>query len=129
MIDTVLNAISWVAIGLGSFFVVTGAVGLLRMPDVYTRMHAASVIDTMGAGLLIFGLIVQAGFTLVTLKLFFILALLFFTGPVAAHALAQAALHEKIDPMLDHDRRGHTASHVSHAGAEDGVDDTVDHQD
>ncbi len=114
----VVDALSWVAIALGSFFVVTGAVGLIRMPDVYTRMHAASVIDTMGAGLIILGLILQAGFTLVTLKLLFILALFFFTGPVAAHALAQAALHEEIEPKLDHDRRAYSG-HAADRGAAD----------
>lgn len=96
---------SWILIVLGSFFIVTGATGMLRMPDLYTRMHAASVIDTLGAALLIAGLILQAGFTLVTAKLLFVLLLFFFTGPVAAHALAQAALHARVEPVLDEDRR------------------------
>ncbi|MBU2583409.1 MAG: monovalent cation/H(+) antiporter subunit G [Alphaproteobacteria bacterium] len=97
---------SWVLIALGSFFLVAGALGMLRMPDVYTRMHAASVIDTLGATLLVFGLMIQAGLTLVALKLVFVLALLFFFGPVASHALAQAALHADIEPILAEDRRG-----------------------
>ena len=75
------------------------------MPDLYTRMHAASVTDTLGAGLLIGGLMLQAGLTLVTLKLLFLLALFFFTGPVVTHALAQAALHEGVEPVLHEDRR------------------------
>jgi multicomponent Na+:H+ antiporter subunit G len=66
---------------------------------------AASVIETLGAGLLIAGLMLQAGFTLISLKLFFIFVLFFFTGPVATHALAQAALGEDIKPQLDEDRR------------------------
>jgi multicomponent Na+:H+ antiporter subunit G len=97
---------SWVLIVLGSIFTVIGALGLVRMPDVFTRMHAASVTDTLGAGLLIFGMMLQAGLGLVTLKLVFILALFFFTAPVVTHALAQAALHEKVTPMLAEDRRG-----------------------
>jgi multicomponent Na+:H+ antiporter subunit G len=101
----VLNAFSWVLILAGSAFVVLGAVGLVRMPDIYTRMHAASVTDTLGAGLLIGGLMLQAGLSLVTLKLLFLLALFFFTGPVVTHALAQAALHEGVEPMLHEDRR------------------------
>lgn len=105
MISLLLDILSGVLIIAGSAFIVIGAVGLVRMPDLYTRMHAASVIDTLGAGLLISGLMLQAGFTLVTLKLFFIFALFFFTGPVAAHALAQAALGEDIKPQLDEDRR------------------------
>ncbi len=90
---------------LGSFFTVVGALGLVRMPDVFTRMHAASVTDTLGVGLLIAGMMLQAGFSLVTLKLVFLLALFFFTGPVVTHALAQACLHERVEPLLTEDRR------------------------
>lgn len=100
-----LGWLSGAMILAGSVFVVIGAVGLVRMPDLYTRMHAGSVADTLGAGLLIGGLMLHAGFSLVTLKLLFLLALFFFTGPVASHALAQAALHEGVDPLLHEDRR------------------------
>jgi len=96
---------SWLFIVLGSFFILVGSIGLLRMPDVFTRMHAASVSDTLGAGFLILGLMLQAGLSLITLKLVFILGLLFMTGPVAAHALAQAALHAGAKPILHDDRR------------------------
>ena len=97
---------SWALILLGSFFTIVGAFGLVRMPEIFTRMHAASVIDTLGVGFLILGLGLQAGFSLVALKLFFLLALFFFTGPVVTHALAQACLHENLRPMLAEDRRG-----------------------
>jgi multicomponent Na+:H+ antiporter subunit G len=99
-----LDVLSWALILAGSLFTVAGALGLVRMPDVYTRMHAASVIDTLGAGLLFAGLMLQAGFGMVSLKLLFILAIFFFTGPVATHALAQAALHAGIKPRLSQDR-------------------------
>jgi multicomponent Na+:H+ antiporter subunit G len=105
MLGIVTDLLSWAFILAGSAFVVVGAVGLVRLPDVYTRMHAASVTDTIGAGLLVIGLMIQAGLSLVTLKLLFLLALFFFTGPVATHALAQAALHEGIKPLLHEDRR------------------------
>jgi multicomponent Na+:H+ antiporter subunit G len=101
-----VDLLSWVLILLGSFFTIVGGIGLLRMPEVFTRMHAASVTDTLGAGFLLVGLMMQAGFSLVTLKLAFVLGLIFFLGPVVTHALAQAALHEKIEPMLAEDRRG-----------------------
>jgi multicomponent Na+:H+ antiporter subunit G len=97
---------SWVLVLLGSFFTVVGAVGMVRMPEIFTRMHAASVIDTLGVGLLIAGLVLQAGFTLVTLKLIFVLGLFLITGPVITHALAQACLREGVEPMLTEDRRG-----------------------
>jgi multicomponent Na+:H+ antiporter subunit G len=97
---------SWVLLLLGSFFTVAGAFGLVRMPDVFTRIHAASVTDTLGVGLLLLGMCLQSGFSLVTIKLLFLLALFFFTGPVVAHALSQACLHENIKPVLTEDRRG-----------------------
>jgi multicomponent Na+:H+ antiporter subunit G len=106
VLDTLANLVSWVLILAGSFFTVVGAIGLLRMPDVYTRMHAASVTDTLGAGFLLAGLMVQAGVGLVTLKLLFILTLFFFLGPVATHAVARAALHAGISPHLAEDRTG-----------------------
>ena len=96
---------SWTLILLGSFFTVVGAFGLVRMPEVFTRMHAASVTDTLGVGFLIFGMSLQAGLSLVTVKLLFLLALFFFTAPVVTHALAQACLHEGIKPLLAEDRR------------------------
>jgi multicomponent Na+:H+ antiporter subunit G len=104
VIDALANLVSWVLILAGSFFTVVGAVGLVRMPDVYTRMHAASVTDTLGASFLLAGLMVQAGLGLIMLKLLFILVLFFFIGPVATHALAQAALHAGISPQLAEDR-------------------------
>jgi multicomponent Na+:H+ antiporter subunit G len=111
-----VDILSWVLIVLGSFFTVVGGIGLVRMPDVYTRMHAASVTDTLGAGFLILGMMLQAGLGLVTLKLAFILGLFFFFAPVVTHALAQAALHEKVEPRLSEDRRGAAAADGGHDG-------------
>lgn len=101
----IVEIASWAFILLGSFFTVVGALGLVRMPDVFTRMHAVSVIDTLGIGLLTLGMAMQAGLSLVTLKLFFLLALVFFTWPVVTHALAQACLHSGVEPQLAEDRR------------------------
>ncbi len=101
----VIEVASWALILLGSFFTVVGAVGLVRMPEVFTRMHAASVTDTLGVGFLILGMVLQAGFTLTALKLAFLLALFFFTGPAVTHAIAQASLHEDVKPLLTEDRR------------------------
>lgn len=85
-------------IAVGAFFYLVGAIGIYRMPDVFTRMHAASVSETLGVGLLLIGMMFLAGLTLVTLKLAIILGIIFFTSPMATHALAQAALHEGIKP-------------------------------
>jgi multicomponent Na+:H+ antiporter subunit G len=108
----IVESASWVLILLGSFFTLVGAFGLVRMPEVFTRMHAASVTDTLGLGFLILGMCLQAGLGLVTLKLVFLLALFFFTGPVVTHALARACLHEGIKPMLAEDRRSAARPHL-----------------
>lgn len=102
----IVEVLSWILIASGSAFVVIGAIGMVRMPDLFTRMQAASLIDTVGAGLLLFGFMLQAGFGLVTLKLVVMLALFFFIGPMVSHALAQAALHDGVKPILAEDRRG-----------------------
>lgn len=94
----VLDVLSWGLMLAGTAFCVIGAVGLLRMPDFFTRMHAASVADTLGAGLLLAGLMLQAGFTLVMVKLVAIGLLIFFTSPTATHALAKAAIARGIGP-------------------------------
>jgi multicomponent Na+:H+ antiporter subunit G len=107
-----VDILSWALILLGSFFVVAGALGLVRMPNLFTRMHAVSVIDTTGVGFLVLGMMLQAGLGLVTLKLLFILVLFFFAGPVVTHALAQAALHEKIDPEAAKRHRDATAEPI-----------------
>lgn len=87
-----------IVIATGAFFYLVGAIGIYRMPDVYTRMHAASVSETLGVGLLIIGMMILGGLTLVTVKLAIILGIVLFTSPIATHALAQAALQEGIKP-------------------------------
>ena len=86
-----IEVVSAVCLLAGGFFAVVGALGLLRMPDVYTRMHAASVAETLGAGLLLLGLLLQAGFTLNAMKLLMLGLLIFFASPAATHALGRAA--------------------------------------
>ncbi|MBB4284421.1 monovalent cation/H(+) antiporter subunit G [Roseospira goensis] len=89
-----LEILSWACIVVGGAFCLLSGIGLMRMPDVFTRMHAASLGDTLGAGLIILGLVFQAGLgaDLVGVKLLLILVFLLFTAPVATHALSKAAL-------------------------------------
>ncbi|MGI9386089.1 MAG: monovalent cation/H(+) antiporter subunit G [Methyloligellaceae bacterium] len=101
--DAALQWLSWVLIAGGSFVIVVGALGLIRMPDVFTRMHAAGMIDTMGATLLLAGMALTSGFSLVTFKLGVLWLLFFFTSPVAGHALARAALYAGVRPYLAKD--------------------------
>ena len=95
-----IDALSGIFLVAGSLFCVVGAVGLIRMPDFYTRMHAASVIETLGAGLILLGLLLQAGLTLVAVKLLIIGMLIFFASPTATHALARAAMVRGLQPLL-----------------------------
>lgn len=90
--DIVLDVASWLLLSLGGVFVFIGGVGVLRMPDLYTRMHAASLTDTMGSVLIIGGVMLQAGVSFAAVKLAAILIFLLFTGPTATNALASAAI-------------------------------------
>ena len=95
------DIVSWVLIAGGSVLALIGAVGIIRLPDVFARMHAGGMIDTMGAGMILAGLAVQSGFSIVTVKLFLIIAFLFFTTPTSTHALARAALAGGLEPLVD----------------------------
>ena len=98
MIDLILEVLSWISILGGLFFMIVGTIGVGRMPDVYTRLHAAGMTDTMGAGLLLLGMCFQAGLTLVLVRLILIYAFLLFTSPISTHALASAALSGGLEP-------------------------------
>ena len=98
--SAVLDILGWGALCLGGFFCVVGALGLNRMPDVFTRMHATSVSDTMGVGLLVVGMLSQTDDWMVAARLVIILIVLWVTGAVASHALARAALHDGKKPLL-----------------------------
>jgi len=101
MMDLVLDLLSWVCLLAGAAFLLIGAIGVLRFPDFYTRLHAVSVCDTLGAGLVLAGLMLQGGLSLVTVKLLLMFCFMMFTGPTAVHALAQAALLGKLKPLVD----------------------------
>ena len=87
-----LDIASWLLLSLGGVFVFIGGLGALRMPDLYTRMHAASITDSMGPVLIITGIMLQAGLSLASIKLAAILLFLLVTSPTASNALASAAL-------------------------------------
>lgn len=110
MIGIVVDLVSWALILGGSAFAIIGGVGMIRLPDVYTRMHGASLTDTLGAGLIVAGLAVQAGFTLVTVKLILIMIFLIFTSPTSTYALANAAFTRGLQPMLDKKEGGSSKS-------------------
>lgn len=97
--DQVLDILSWAFLLTGSFFVITGGIGLLRLPDFYSRIHAAGLTDTIGSWFILIGLILQAGWNLVAVKLILILIFLILTSPLASHALAKAAFLRGLKPL------------------------------
>ena len=101
MMATVLDVLSWICLLGGAVFLLVGAIGLLRFPDFYTRLHAVSVCDTLGAGLVLIGLMLQGGLSLVTVKLLLIFYFMLFSGPTAVHALAEAAFQGKLKPLVE----------------------------
>jgi multicomponent Na+:H+ antiporter subunit G len=94
---------SGVCLGLGAALCVIGGIGILRLPDLYTRTHAATITDTLGAGLLLIGLMFLSGLSLVTVKLVLVLAFMWITGPTASHALVHAAHVHGLDPEVIED--------------------------
>jgi multicomponent Na+:H+ antiporter subunit G len=99
-LQLVIDAASWACLVAGGLFSVVGTLGLIRLPDFFTRMHGASVTDTLGAGLILLGLVLQAGLTLVAVKLGFLAIFIFFASPAATHALVKAALARGVKPLL-----------------------------
>ena len=98
--ELIINVLSWTFMISGSIFMLIGAIGTVRFPDFWTRLHAVSVTDTGGVLLLSAGMMMQAGFTLVTAKLFFSGVFLFITGPTATDAIANAALVSGFFPKV-----------------------------
>jgi multicomponent Na+:H+ antiporter subunit G len=116
-LETVRLVASYAVLAIGLAFVLVGAVGVVRFPDFYTRLHAAGVTDTLGAELVLLGLIIQADSLLTAAKLALIGLFLFLTSPTATHAVANAAYTAGVEPLLG--RVGARGKHKS-ADAGDG---------
>ncbi len=94
----VFTILSDVCLVIGAVFCLIGALGLLRLPGFYTRLHAAGMIDTTGAGFLVLGFMIKAGLSLITVKLMFLLLFLLIASPTATHALAKTAWRNHHEP-------------------------------
>ena len=108
-----IEILSWISILGGAFFLFVGSLGMIRLQDFWSRLHAASIIDSAGAGLLLFGMMLQTGFALITVKLVIIVVFLFLTGPTASHAVANAAFvsgSQPSDIVEDASARDNSAS-------------------
>ncbi len=101
MIDGFVDALSWIFLCLGGAFVLIGGIGALRLPNFFTRLHAASLTETMATILIFAGMILQAGFTLAAAKLVAIMVFLLLTAPTASYALANAALQSGMRPEAE----------------------------
>ncbi len=84
----------------GGVLCLIGTVGVLRFPDIYTRLHAASITDTSGAALVLIGMMLVSPGWLVISKLFAICVFIFLTSPTASHALANAAHTAGVQPII-----------------------------
>ncbi len=90
--------LSWFCLIIGAFFLITGTLGIVRLPDVFSRMHGAGMVDTLGIMLMLIGLMFQAEEWIVVAKLGLILMFIFFTSPTTTFALARAAINGGINP-------------------------------
>ncbi|HYW75735.1 MAG TPA: monovalent cation/H(+) antiporter subunit G [Gammaproteobacteria bacterium] len=95
---TPIDLLSLPLIALGAFFFFAGTVGLLRFPDVYTRLHALTKADNLGLGLIVMGLAVHAESWFVAGELFLIWTLVLVSGASVAHLVAHSALEKGIRP-------------------------------
>ena len=102
-LESITNIASWVCLIAGSLLCIIGGIGLLRLPDFFSRTHGAGITDTLGAALVLIGLMFQAGLTLVTVKLVMILVILWLTSPTSTHAIAKAAILSGLKPLLKGD--------------------------
>ena len=101
MLAGMVTVLSSVCLLLGAFLIISGAVGVLRFPDFFTRMHAAGVTETLATTLILLGLMLLAGWSIMSFMLLLILLFILITSPVASHALTKAALHGNLQPLVN----------------------------
>jgi monovalent cation/proton antiporter MnhG/PhaG subunit len=109
LIEAILQAVTAVLVAVGLFFFLVGTVGVLRLPDFYSRTHAATKCDTLGAGSILLGLAVlgaSRGEYTDGLKVLVIAVLVLLSSPTAAHALARAAFRTGLEPYTLPEARG-----------------------
>jgi multicomponent Na+:H+ antiporter subunit G len=97
--------ITGVFLGIGCFFVIVTAIGIVRFPDFFSRLHPAGKTDTVGQALIFIGLIIYEGFSLISVKLLIIIAFIFIASPTATHAVANAAFLRGIVPWKKKEKK------------------------
>ena len=96
-----IEILSGLCIAVGVVALLTGSLGLIRLPDLYSRTHAVGMMDTAGVGFIILGLIIHEGFTLISVKLALVGIFMFFTSPIATHAVSQVAYRSGVKPVTE----------------------------
>jgi multicomponent Na+:H+ antiporter subunit G len=99
-VSNIVEIASAILLLIGALAMLVGGIGILRMPDLFTRLHAVGITDTLGAAAILLGLAFIAGWGLLLVKLFLILAVLLLLNPTASHALGRAAVHGAQRPWL-----------------------------
>lgn len=98
MLAGLLTLLSWLLLLAGSGLLLVGGIGLLRLPDFYSRLQAAGMTDTLASIAILLGLMLQADALSTAVKILFTLLFLLFTAPLAALAMAKTARKRKLDP-------------------------------
>ena len=93
-----MNILSIIFIVAGLFFLIVAAIGVIRFPDVYSRSHAVSLTDSLGAFFMLVGIALHEGLSINMLKILVVLILLYILNPVIAHATVRAALRSGLKP-------------------------------
>lgn len=99
-----MSALVTALIATGLFFLVVAAVGMVRLPDVFTRSHAVALTDSLGAFFLLTGLAIHHGFSSNTFRILLVLGLLYLLNPVISHATVRAALRSGQKPVGEDSR-------------------------
>jgi multicomponent Na+:H+ antiporter subunit G len=97
--------ITGILLGLGCFFIIVTSIGIVRFPDFYSRLHPAGKSDTIGQSLILIGLIIYEGFSMVSIKLFLIIIFIYIASPTATHAVAQAAYLKGVKPWKKKEKK------------------------
>jgi len=97
--DFFLPYLSGLSLAIGTLALVVGSLGLIRLPDVFSRIHAVGMMDTAGVGFIVLGMMIHEGFSLISVKLAAVAVFLFFTSPIATHAVAQVAHKSGFSPV------------------------------
>ena len=87
--ELIFNIIAIIFMVIGSFFLLVGTIGLIRLPDVFSRMHATTQSDTLGLGLVLIGLMIEQGFELTSLKILLVIIFMWLANPTASHFIAR----------------------------------------